>query len=119
MDRFLCAFNVFYLRKTDTRIFSLEKKKKRLDYKKNFHFFKKNFLHLKTFSSIIFNAFLSNSVVVSFTTKVISVGISNPTPIPLFIFVPVTLQLAYDASKGTCLMSCLGKETHVRQLLLV
>ena len=97
----------------------MRKEKEKTGLQKNFHFFKKNFLHLKTFSSIIFNAFLSNSVVVSFTTKVISVGISNPTPIPLFIFVPVTLQLAYDASKGTCLMSCLGKETHVRQLLLV
>ena len=41
------------------------------------------------------NAFLSHSVAVSFATKVISIDISNPAPILLFILVTVTLQLAY------------------------
>ena len=45
------------------------------------------------------NAFLSNLVAVSFPTKMISIGIFNPTPIPLFIPVPVTLQLACDTSQ--------------------
>ena len=43
--------------------------------------------------------FLSRLVVVSFPTKVISIGISNPTPIPLFILVPVTLHLSYHPGK--------------------
>ena len=55
------------------------------------------------FASIIIfmrcNAFLSHSVTVPFPTIVISDGISNPTPIPLFILVPVTLQLAYNPGK--------------------
>ena len=45
--------------------------------------------------------FLSHSVAVSFPTKVISLRISNLTPIPLFIRVPVTLQLAQLASEET------------------
>ena len=45
------------------------------------------------------NAFLSHSVAVFFPTKVISIGISNPTPVPLFILVPVTLQLACNPGK--------------------
>ena len=45
------------------------------------------------------NAFLSHSVAVSFSTKVISIGISNRAPIPLFILVPVTFQVAYDRGK--------------------
>ena len=73
--------------------------------KKTFIFLKKvvHLLHFKTFSSIIIfmrcYAFLSHSVAVSFRTKVISIVISNPTPIPLFILVPVRLQLAYDPGK--------------------
>ena len=41
-----------------------------------------------------YNTFLSHLVAVSFPKKVISIGISNPAPIPLVILVPVTLQLA-------------------------
>ena len=33
-----------------------------------------------------YNAFLTHSVVVSFPTKFISIGISNPTPVPLISF---------------------------------
>ena len=53
------------------------------------------------------NAFLSHSVTVSFPTKVISTGISNSTPIPLFILFPVTLQLAYDPGKRRNLFNVL------------
>ena len=53
------------------------------------------------------NAFLSHSVAFSFPTKVISIGISHPTPIPLFILVPVTLQLAYDPGKQRNLFNVL------------
>ena len=66
------------------------------------YFLKKiaHFLHFKTFSSIIvfmqYNAFLSNSNAVSFATEVISISISNPTLIHLFILLPVTLKLAYN-----------------------
>ena len=45
------------------------------------------------------NAFLSHSVAVSFPTNVISIAMTNLTPIPRFILVPVTLQLAYDPGK--------------------
>ena len=44
---------------------------------------------------------LSHSVAVSFQTKVISSGVFNPTPVVLFILVPVTLQLAYDTRRET------------------
>ena len=113
MDRFLCNVSVFYLCKMNTPVFSLEKEEKGLDYKKNFLFFFKivHVLHFKTFSSIIIfmrcNAFLSRLVAISFPTKVISIGISNPTPIPLFILVPVTLQLAYDLGKQKNLFNVL------------
>ena len=63
--------------------------------------------------------FLSHSVAVSFPTKVISIGISNPIAILLFIFTPVTLQLAYYPGKQRNLLKpCLGKEAHVQELLL-
>ena len=62
-----------------------------------------HFLHFKAFYPIIIimrcNAFLSHLVAVSFPTKVISIGIFIPTPIPLFIPVSVTLQLACDPSQ--------------------
>ena len=80
--------------------FFMGKEIERAGFQKKLSFKKKivHFLHLKTFSSIIIfmrsNAFVSHSVAVSFPTKVISIGISNPTPIPLFILVQVTLQLA-------------------------
>ena len=69
-------------------IASTEKKEKWL--KKTVFFLKKLlFFHFKTFSSIIifmrFNAFLSHSVTVTFPTKVISIVISNPSPVTLFI----------------------------------
>ena len=81
------------------------KERERAGLQKNFLSKKKiaQFLYLKMFASIIIfmrcNAFLSHSVTVSFPTIVISDGISNPTPIPLFILVPVTLQLAYNPGK--------------------
>ena len=53
------------------------------------------------------SAFLSRSVAVSFPTKVISIGTSNPTPVPPFIVVPVTLQLAYDPGKRRNLFNVL------------
>ena len=53
------------------------------------------------------NAFLSHSVAVSFPTKVIPIGNSSPTPFPLFIFVPITLQLAYDQGKQRNLLNVL------------
>ena len=69
MDRFLSTVSVFYLCKISSYLCD---------------------------AIIIFmrcNAFLSHSVATSVSAKVISVGISNPTPIPLFVLVPVTLQL--------------------------
>ena len=51
--------------------------------------------------------FFSHSVAVSFPTRVISVAISIPTPIPLFILVPVTFQLAYDPGKQMNLFNVL------------
>ena len=45
------------------------------------------------------NTFLSHPVAVSFPKKVVPINISNLTPIPLFILVPVTLQLTYDPGK--------------------
>ena len=44
---------------------------------------------------------ISHSVAVSFPTKVISSGVFNPTPVFLFILVPVTLQLACDPRSET------------------
>ena len=113
MDRFLCNVSVFYLCKTDTHICHGKRKRKGWITKK-LSFQKKKivqFLYSKTFSSIIIfmrcNAFLSYSVAVSSPTKVISVGISNPTPIPLFILVSVTLQLAYNPGKRRILFNVL------------
>ena len=54
--------------------------------------------------------FLSHSVAVSFPTKVIPIGISNPTPFPLFIFVPITLQPAYDPGKRRNLLNVLFRK---------
>ena len=53
------------------------------------------------------NAFLSHPVAVSFPKKVVPINISNLTPIPLFILVPVTLQLAYDPGKWRNLFNLL------------
>ena len=99
------------------------KERGRAGLQKNFHFLEKIVHTLLRFflrSLYLCHArfFLSHSVDVSFPTKVISIGISSPAAIPLFIIVPVTLQLAYDPGKrrGTCLTSCLGKEAHVEQL---
>ena len=65
------------------------------------------------------NAFLSHSVAVSFSTKVISIGISNSAPIPLFILVPVVCNShTIRASEETCLRPWLGEEAHVQQLLI-
>ena len=97
------------------------KERERTGLRKKLSFLKKkivHFLHFKTLYSIIIfmrcNAFLSHSVAVSFPTKVISIGISNSTPIPLFILVPVVWNShTIRASEETCLTSCLGKEAHV------
>ena len=43
--------------------------------------------------------FIFNTLKLSFPTKVISIVLSNPTPIPLFILVPVALQLAHGPGK--------------------
>ena len=119
MDRFLCTISIFYLCKTDTPNFSWEKKEKRLDYKEKLSFFKKFFSFSTLFlqSSYFYNFFfshhiyamqcLSHSVAVSFPKKVISIGISNPTPIRLFTLVPVTLQVAYDPGKRRNLFNVL------------
>ena len=67
-----------------------------------------------------YNAVLSHSVAISFKTKVVSIGISNPRPIPLFIPVPVTLKLAHNPGKLRSLFNVLlRKKTHIQQLLFV
>ena len=122
MDRFLCTVGLFYLCKTDIPIFSWERKEKGLHYKEKFHFFKKNFhFHaLKLFlqSSYLCDTMLFEAIQSPFHSQqkvLVLIGISSPTPTPLFILVPVTLQFAYDLckrrnffnvllrKKGTCL----------------
>ena len=112
MDRFYAPSNFYVQIFVDTPNFSWEKKEKGWITKKTFIFFKKVFIfYTKIFSSIIIfircNAFLNHSVPVSFPTKVISVGIPNRTPIPLFILVPVTLLLACNPGKRTNLFNVL------------
>ena len=97
------------------------KERERTGLRKKLSFLKKkivHFLHFKTLYSIIIfmrcNAFLSHLVAVSFPTKAISIGISNSTPIALFILVPeVWNSHTIRASEEACLTSCLGKEAHV------
>ena len=109
-----------YVRQT-TPFFHRKRKRKGWITKKTIIFFKKklfifktkivHFLHFKAFSSIIIfmrcNAFLSHSFAASFPTKIISICISNLILIPLFIFVPATLQLAYDVGKRRNLFNVL------------
>ena len=101
-------------RKTDTPFFFKGKERERAGLQKKLFFKKKkivHFLNFKTFCLIIIsmrcNAFLSNSVAVSFSTKFISIGISNPTPIPLFVLVAITLQLVYNPGKRRNLFNVL------------
>ena len=107
MDSIFCTVSGFYLCKTDTPIFSWEKKEKRLDYKKKLSFKKKrSFFTLWNFFSsyhiYAMECFFKPFSLRFFPNKIFfswSIDISNSTPIPLFVFVPVTLQLAYIPGK--------------------